>query len=118
MLEAIADGQPLIAVAATMQHDPQGIMVRKDSPIIRSADLNGHTVAVKPGSTWFEYLVKRYQLNHVREIPATAERGELCSRSELHPAMLRHFGAFLRTAGRHRDARSSYRATPATAPTA
>jgi NitT/TauT family transport system substrate-binding protein len=71
ILEAIADGQPLIAVAATMQRDPQGIMVRKDSPVHSFADLNGQTVAVKPGSTWFEYLVKRYQLNRVRQIPAT-----------------------------------------------
>ena len=71
VLEAVADGQPVIAVAATMQHDPQGIMVRKDSPIKSFADLNGHTVAVKAGSTWFEYLEKRYQLNDVHEIPAT-----------------------------------------------
>ncbi|MGD0566945.1 MAG: ABC transporter substrate-binding protein [Candidatus Sulfotelmatobacter sp.] len=71
ILEAIAEGQPLIAVAATMQHDPQGIMVRKDSPVHSFADLDGHTIAVRPGSTWFEYLVKRYQLNRVREIPAT-----------------------------------------------
>jgi NitT/TauT family transport system substrate-binding protein len=71
ILEAVADGQPLIAVAATMQHDPQGIMVRKDSPVHSFADLNGHTVAVKAGSTWFEYLVKRYQLDRTREIPAT-----------------------------------------------
>src|SRR5271169_6263207 len=44
VLEAVADGQPLIAVAATMQRDPQGIMVRKDSAIKSFADLNGHTV--------------------------------------------------------------------------
>lgn len=62
ILEAIADGQPLVAVAATMQHDPQGIMVRKDSPIHSFADLNGHTVAVKTGATWFEYIERRYQL--------------------------------------------------------
>ena len=70
ILESIADGQPLIAVAATMQRDPQGIMVRKDSPIQSFADLNGHTVAVKTGSTWFEYIEKRYQLRNVHEIPA------------------------------------------------
>jgi NitT/TauT family transport system substrate-binding protein len=69
-LESISDGQPMIAVAATMQHDPQGIMVRKDSPIHSFADLNGHTVAVKTGSTWFQYIEKRYNLNDVREIPA------------------------------------------------
>ena len=37
VLEANSQGQSLVAVAATMQHDPQGIMVRKDSPMaIRS----------------------------------------------------------------------------------
>jgi NitT/TauT family transport system substrate-binding protein len=71
ILESVANGQPLVAVAATMQRDPQGIMVRKDSPIRSFADLNGHTVAVKLGSTWFEYLLKRYKLDGVREIPAT-----------------------------------------------
>ena len=70
VLESIADGQPLVAVAATMQHDPQGIMVRKDSPIHSFADLNGHTVAIKTGSTWWEYIEKRYQLNDVHEVPA------------------------------------------------
>jgi NitT/TauT family transport system substrate-binding protein len=71
MLESVADGQPLVAVAATMQRDPQGIMVRKDSPIHSFADLNGRTISIKPGYTWFAYLVKRYQLNRIHEIPAT-----------------------------------------------
>jgi NitT/TauT family transport system substrate-binding protein len=71
ILESVAGGQPLVAVAATMQHDPQGIMVRKDSPIHSFADLNGHTIAVKPGYPWFAFLVKRYQWNNIREIPAT-----------------------------------------------
>jgi NitT/TauT family transport system substrate-binding protein len=46
-------------------------MVRQDSPIHSFTDLHGHTVAVKPGSTWFQFLVKRFQLTDVREIPAT-----------------------------------------------
>ncbi len=70
-LESVADGQPLIAVAATMQRDPQGIMLHKDSPVHSFADLNGHTVSIKPGYTWFAFLVKRYHLNDIREIPAT-----------------------------------------------
>jgi NitT/TauT family transport system substrate-binding protein len=71
VLEANSGGQSLVAVAATMQHDPQGIMVRKDSPIHSFADLNGHSVAIKVGeSTWFEFLVKRFQLNNVRVVPA------------------------------------------------
>jgi NitT/TauT family transport system substrate-binding protein len=70
ILESIADGQPLVAVAATMQRDPQGVMVRKDSPVQSFADLNGHTVAVKTGSTWWEYISKRYDLTRVHEVPA------------------------------------------------
>ena len=70
ILESVAGGQPLVAVAATMQRDPQGIMVRKDSPIHSFSDLNGHTVAIKTGSTWFEYIAKRFQLNDVHEVPA------------------------------------------------
>jgi NitT/TauT family transport system substrate-binding protein len=70
ILEAIADGQPLVAVAATMQRDPQGVMVRKDSPIHTFSDLNGHTVAIKTGSTWWEYIERKYQLNSVHEVPA------------------------------------------------
>ena len=70
ILEAVSDGQPVVAVAATMQRDPQGIMVRKDSPIQSFSDLNGHTVAIKTGSTWFEFIEKRFQLNNVHEVPA------------------------------------------------
>jgi len=71
VLEGVSEGEPLIAVAATMQRDPQGIMVRKDSPVLSFPDLDGHTVAVKAGSTWFEFIVKRYHLDRVRAIPAT-----------------------------------------------
>jgi NitT/TauT family transport system substrate-binding protein len=71
VLESNAEGQSLVAVAATMQHDPQGIMVRKDSPIHSFSDLNGHSVAIKVGeSTWFEFIVKRFQLNNVHVVPA------------------------------------------------
>jgi NitT/TauT family transport system substrate-binding protein len=70
VLEGVSDGQPLVAVAATMQKDPQGIMVRKDSAIRSFADLDGHTVAIKTGSTWFAYIEKRFRLKNVHEVPA------------------------------------------------
>jgi NitT/TauT family transport system substrate-binding protein len=71
VLEADSGGQSIIAVAATMQHDPQGIMVRKDSSIQSFSDLNGHSVAIAVGaSTWFEFISKRYQLNDVHVTPA------------------------------------------------
>jgi NitT/TauT family transport system substrate-binding protein len=71
VLEAIGNDEPLVAIGATMQHDPQGIMVHADSPVHTFADLEGHTVAVKPGSTWFAYLEKRFNYQSLRTIPAT-----------------------------------------------
>jgi NitT/TauT family transport system substrate-binding protein len=72
VLESVGNGVPLVAVAATMQHDPQAVMVHQDSLVHSFQDLDGHAVAIRLGaSTWFEYLVKRYQLKNVREIPAT-----------------------------------------------
>src|SRR5271168_4565631 len=71
ILEAVGNDEPLIAIGATMQHDPQGIMVHAGSPVLTFADLEGHFVAVKPGSTWFSYLEKRFKFNSVRTIPAT-----------------------------------------------
>jgi NitT/TauT family transport system substrate-binding protein len=71
VLESNAEGQTLVAVGATMQHDPQGIMVRKDSPIHSFADLNGHSVAIKVGEdTWFQFVVKRFDLNNVHVVPS------------------------------------------------
>src|SRR5277367_5812594 len=71
-LQAIGNGVPLVAVAATMQHDPQALMVHQDSPVHRFEDLEGHAIAIRLGlSTWFDYLVKRYHFKDVREIPAT-----------------------------------------------
>lgn len=71
MLEAVSNGVPIVAVGATMQHDPLAIMVHKESPVRSFEDLEGHAIAVKPASTWFKYLVQRYHLKNVREIPAT-----------------------------------------------
>lgn len=71
VLEAVSRGVPIVAVAATMQQDPQAVMVHEDSAVHTFADLEGRTVAVRPGSTWFQYLLKRYDLIHTREIPAT-----------------------------------------------
>ena len=71
VLTAVARGLPLVAVAATMQQDPQALMVHAASPVHSFTDLEGHTVAAQPGSSWFQYLLKRYNLHGVREIPAT-----------------------------------------------
>jgi len=72
VLESIANAnEPIIAIGATMQYDPQGIMVHADSPVHTWTDLNGHTVAVRAGATWWEYLVNHFHLDRVHEMPLT-----------------------------------------------
>jgi len=71
ILVRVSQGLPLVAVAATMQQDPQALMLHEQSPVHTFEQLDGHTIAAKPGSIWFQYIVKRYNLAHVREIPAT-----------------------------------------------
>jgi NitT/TauT family transport system substrate-binding protein len=71
ILEWDSNGLPLIAVAATMQHDPQAIMVHTGSPVQDFKDLEGHTVAAQTGATWLKYVISRYNLHNVRQIPST-----------------------------------------------
>ncbi|MGB6689981.1 MAG: ABC transporter substrate-binding protein [Terracidiphilus sp.] len=71
ILEWDSSGLPLVAVSATMQHDPQAIMVHQDSPIHDFKDLEGHTIAAQTGATWLKYVISRYQLHNVREVPTT-----------------------------------------------
>jgi NitT/TauT family transport system substrate-binding protein len=71
VLEWNSNGLPLVAVSATMQHDPQAVMVHKDSPIRDFKDLEGHTIAAQTGATWLKYVTQRYNLRQVREVPAT-----------------------------------------------
>jgi NitT/TauT family transport system substrate-binding protein len=71
VLVDVSRGVPIVAVAATMQQDPQAVMVHAGSPVHDFPDLEGHSIAVRPGSIWFQYLLKRYSLKNVREIPAT-----------------------------------------------
>jgi NitT/TauT family transport system substrate-binding protein len=71
ILEWNSNGLPLVAIAATMQHDPQAVMVHKNSPIHDFKDLEGHTVAAQTGATWLKYVISRYNLRQVKQIPST-----------------------------------------------
>jgi NitT/TauT family transport system substrate-binding protein len=71
MLEWDSNGLPVLAVAATMQHDPQAVMVHQDSPIRDFKDLEGHTIAAQTGAVWLKYVMARYNLHSVRQIPST-----------------------------------------------
>ena len=71
ILEWDSNGLPLFAVAATMQHDPQAIMVHQGSPVRGFKDLEGRAVAAQPGAVWLKFVTSRYNLRDVREIPST-----------------------------------------------
>ena len=71
MLEWGSNGLPVLAVGATMQHDPQAVMVHPDSPIRDFKDLEGHAIAAQTGAVWLKYVIARYKLQNVREIPVT-----------------------------------------------
>ena len=72
VLIAHEHGLPLIALATTLQHDPQAIMVHVESAVKSFADLAGRRVAVvPPGAAWFRYTALKYGLQNVQEIPAT-----------------------------------------------
>src|SRR5580658_7204046 len=62
ILEWSSNGLPLVAVSATMHND---------SPIHSFADLEGHTIAAQTGATWLKYVISRYNLHNVRQIPST-----------------------------------------------
>jgi NitT/TauT family transport system substrate-binding protein len=71
VLTTNAEGQDLVAIGATMQWDPQAIMLHAEDPANSFADLEGRTIAAVPGSVWFQYLVKKFNYQNVKEIPAT-----------------------------------------------
>ena len=64
-------GLPIIAVNAYFQHDPQGVMVRADSPIHSFADLENRDVAMQVGAPWLIYLQKKFSLAKLRVRPVT-----------------------------------------------
>jgi len=68
---AVERGLPVVAVNAYFQHDPQGIMVRDDSPVRTFADLENRDIAMQIGATWLLYLQKKYALSQVRVRPVT-----------------------------------------------
>ncbi|MGA8660155.1 MAG: ABC transporter substrate-binding protein [Chthoniobacterales bacterium] len=69
VLVDISRGLDLIAVGATMQQDPQAIMLHEDDPAMSFKDLDGRAVAVAPSSIWFQFLAQKFNLVHVKEVP-------------------------------------------------
>jgi NitT/TauT family transport system substrate-binding protein len=75
ILAANDRGIPVVAVGATMQHDPIGILLHDDDPVRDWPDLDGRSVSVTPGAPWFPFIVAKYHLGKTREVPATYSVG-------------------------------------------
>jgi NitT/TauT family transport system substrate-binding protein len=53
-------GLPLVMVTATMQHDPQALMVHEASPVRTFKDLDKRAVIGNVGMTWFPFLERKF----------------------------------------------------------
>ncbi len=62
-------GMPLRIVMATLQHDPQGILLHAESPVSGFADLDGRPLIAMPGGTWLAWLERKYGIQ-LRIIPS------------------------------------------------
>ena len=60
LILAAGVGMPVMIVAATMQHDAQGLMVHDSSPVRTFKDLDGRTVIGNVGMAYFPYLEKKF----------------------------------------------------------
>lgn len=54
---------PICLVMATLQHDPQGILLHAANPIGSLAELDGQTVMAIPGLTWIQWVKAKYGIN-------------------------------------------------------
>ncbi len=60
IIMAASQGLPLVIVAATTQHDPQGILLHAESPVKTLRDLQGRTIVANVHMTWIPYVQKKY----------------------------------------------------------
>jgi NitT/TauT family transport system substrate-binding protein len=60
IIVAASRGLPFVIVMATMQHDPQAVMVHDESPVRSLRDLNGRVVIASPSMAWIPYVQKKY----------------------------------------------------------
>jgi NitT/TauT family transport system substrate-binding protein len=63
LLLAREQGIPIVAIAATFQKNPQGLIYHAGQNIHDFPDLNGRTVYVAPGAGYWEYLKLKYHLD-------------------------------------------------------
>jgi NitT/TauT family transport system substrate-binding protein len=53
-------GVPVVMVMATLQHDPQALMLHADNPVASFGQLDGATVMAVPGLAWIRWIEAKY----------------------------------------------------------
>ncbi len=62
-IQAIAEGLPLLNVAAVFQEDPSVLMLHASNPISGFEDLDGKTVMARPEWVFLAYVQRRYGID-------------------------------------------------------
>lgn len=62
VLNARAQGAPLVSVFATFQDSPQCFLYHKENPVKSFADFKGRTVEVSPGAPFWDFIEAKYNL--------------------------------------------------------
>lgn len=71
LLEANAQGAPVVAVMAAMQNSPRCIMAHSDSGFQSLADIHDVKLALGAGKAFASYLQQKLPLNNVTVVPYT-----------------------------------------------
>ncbi|MDQ6419440.1 ABC transporter substrate-binding protein [Paenibacillus sp. LHD-117] len=66
-------GIDLVVVAAALQGSPQAFMFQESEKISGFEDLNGRTVFIQPGITYWDYLKSTYDLSGAKEMTYTGQ---------------------------------------------
>ncbi|OBZ19016.1 myristoyl transferase [Bacillus sp. FJAT-27264] len=73
ILRAREQGIPVVALMASFQHTPQVFVYHKEDNIKGFEDLKGRKVFVQPGSLYWEFIKKKYNLTDVQELAYTGQ---------------------------------------------
>jgi NitT/TauT family transport system substrate-binding protein len=66
-------GIDLVVVAAALQGSPQAFMFQENAKVDSFEDLNGRTVFIQPGITYWDYLKSKYDLSGAKEMTYTGQ---------------------------------------------
>lgn len=73
ILTARDSGIPVVAIAAIFQKSPQAMLFHAEADIEDFEDLNGRNVYTAPGSGYWDFIKKKYNLDQVNDMTYTGQ---------------------------------------------